>query len=547
MTTVRHSTIPFWISCGEEFLSATWFWPTAGVPQRPLAVLIVPGIAMEDRTISVGLMPLAESLSAAGVPTLLMALEGTGESSGDLSSADIANSWVTDIQRALDHMREVGFARIVVVAVRLSALTLLEALPASAVTGAVLWAPAFSGRRYARELSMLAVTGKAGRLERRADLPVIVGTFPLAADLLERFKSMKLTLAAAPVSRILVIDDPERLDNASIENLRLTGATVDVRVGAETASWLYTSSESAAVPRTDVDAVVDWMTALAGTPTAQPVRTPSVSASHEFVRDGIRIIERHVRFSRANLLGIYATPADATTDGSPAWVIVTSVQPGKGFVDFARDEAARGRPSLRFDLSSNGLSERRKRQGWGELNGRYGPIDAALAADWMQPAHPVLSLLGFCSGAIASINVAPRAAVRNIVAINPPVFIPKHSWRTSDGRSGSAFWKAVDKVDTRRIGGRLRWKFRRDWFRWSPSLHLLTLHRRRGTRVLLQYDDVDPGWVYLRRVFSKSLSLTGKDRTIEVSLYTDIDHLLDRPEGRKQVMADALAFGSRTE
>jgi len=545
MMPVHHSTIPFWLPCATGFMSATWFWPTVDVPQRPVAVLIVPGIAMEDRTISVGIVPLAESLSAAGLATMVVSLEGTGQSSGDLSTATIADSWTTDVRCALRHMTDAGFADIVVIGVRLSAVVVLDALTTDEVAGVVLLAPALSGRRYARELSMLAATGHAGRHEPTEDLPVMIGTFPLATALLERLKKMKAPLANRPAERMLIVDDAERLDSASVEELRNAGAGVDLRVSDETTGWLYTFSDAASVPRSDNDFVVQWIARLSG-PVRSPLSPPSVSGYHEFERDGVLVTERYVRFSTANLVGIYTTPARQTNREDTAWVMVISVQPGKVFVDFARDEASRGHASLRFDLSSNGLSPQRKRQGHGELNGKYGPIDVALAVDWMQSKHTNLSLLGFCSGAIASINVAPRATVHSVIAINPPVFIPRHSWRTSDGHSGSELWKAINAVDRRRIGERLRWKFRRDWCRWSPSLRLLAKHRQRGTRVLLQYDDVDPGWIYLRRI-SKALRSTGKDRTIEVEVYSNIGHLLDRPDGRRQVIADALAFGTRME
>ena len=543
----RHLSMPFWIPSGEGFLSAAWLWPIIDVPQRPLGVLIVPGIAMEDRTISVNIVPLAESLAAAGLATMIVSLQGTGQSSGDLSTANVADSWNADVRCGLQHMRAAGFTDVIVVAIRLSALVVLETLTDDEVTGVVLWAPAFSGRRYARELSMLAATGYAGRHGRTQDLPVVIGTFPLASALLDRLKTMKAPTTRRPAAAMLIVDSPERLDSASVDELRAAGATVDVRVGDETKAWLYTFSDAASVPRTDSEHIVQWIARLSGAPRSHPLPAPSVPGHHEFERNGVLITERYVRFSTSNLVGIYTTAAQPTDRDDTAWVMVISVQPGKVFVDFARDEAARSHASLRFDLSSNGLSPQRKRQGRGELNGKYGPIDVALAVDWMQSKHTNLSLLGFCSGAIASINVAPQPAVRSIVGINPPVFIPKHSWRTSDGQSGSGLWKAINCVDRRRFGERLRWKFRRDWYRWSSSLRLLGRHRLSGTRVLLQYDSVDPGWLYLRTVLSEALSITGKEGTIEVEVYSNIGHLLDRPDGREQVMADALAFGSRSD
>ena len=124
-------------------------------------------------------------------------------------------------------------------------------------------------------------------------------------------------------------------------------------------------------------------------------------------------------------------------------------------------------------------------------------------------------------------------------------FNAARSFGTGVIRIGAA--EAINSIHLRRIGERLRCKFRRDWYRWSPTLRLLGRYRLRGTQVLLQYDGVDAGWIYLRRVSSKALSSNGKDHTIDVEVYSDIAHLLDRPDGRRQVMADALAFGSRVQ
>jgi len=107
-----------WIASLGGFTGASWFEPT-GTRFSAAAVLIVSGIAHEERTMAEGLTALAQSLASAGHGTLLIDLHGTAQSSGNLDAPLIGEHWRDDVRASLRHLHEAGFAQVIVVGVRL--------------------------------------------------------------------------------------------------------------------------------------------------------------------------------------------------------------------------------------------------------------------------------------------------------------------------------------------------------------------------------------------------------------------------------------------
>ena len=147
----------FWIESEGGFIGAAWYWPSQ-VPAASTVVLLVPGVAHEERTMSGGLVALAESLADMGLPALLMDLHGCSQSAGRMEDDDIGALWRADIQAAVRHARASGAARVIVVGVRLGASLAADALAEEPLAAIVAWAPIVSGKRYVRELRLMQRT-----------------------------------------------------------------------------------------------------------------------------------------------------------------------------------------------------------------------------------------------------------------------------------------------------------------------------------------------------------------------------------------------------
>ena len=113
-----------------------------------------------------------------------------------------------------------------------------------------------------------------------------------------------------------------------------------------------------------------------------------------------RFREEHVRIGGGVLSGVVTEQSDADPSGD-CWLLVSSVGPGRTFVEFARREILVGWPSLRVDFSGWGTSDRRSGQGWGEHYSRYSTSEIELACEWLiDRGYAHVHVVGFCAGAV---------------------------------------------------------------------------------------------------------------------------------------------------
>lgn len=526
------------------FCSAAWFWPVGSLPARSAAI-VVPGIALEDRTLTVGLRPLCESLAESGMPTLLVHLEGTMNSSGNLLDRSVVDAWPGDVAVAIEHARVLGFQHLFLIGVRLGALLVIEAAATEpGVAGLVLWSPALDGRRYGRELTML---GQAAPFadDGESDGSVVIGTAPIGRDLLKAVGGRRLRSPELPAGLpVLLIDDPDRLDLQAVERV-MPAAAITHRVSPEVTPWLYVVSDHSRVPRLDIQAICTWAVGSAARFAPVKLERPVVSAVHEFTHDGLRISEEHVKIAADGVRGVLTTPAGGLATGRPAWLFVLSPQPGTSFVQFARDEAARGHASLRIDHTSHGLSRRRRRQSWGEYYGRSPVGEVRRAADWLlaQGASSVV-LVGFCAAAETTLRVRPRAGIAGIVAFNAPLFLGSPTWRSTDGRFGPWYMRLIERSDTRRIFVRARFRIRTQIWPTSRSLRALPNGPDDSTQVVLVFCSIDNGLKFLRRFGRRQLQRTGPGGPVRVNVYEQLGHGLTGLRARARVFEDMRRLGS---
>ena len=532
---------PFWLNTPSGFIAVSWFASSQTARQSRLAVVVVPGVAQEDRTLSVGVSPLVEQLLGAGIPTLVAHLEGTSNSSSSLRDASVADAWAQDIEVAVEHVVEMGFQHIVVVAIKLSALLALDALEHDhdEVDAIVMWAPALDGRKFVREAALLSVA--SGIPEAPSDsAETVLGSFEVSRELLAVISKLRIDPTERREGRVLIVDDLSRKDprhEALFEKAELW-------YGDETNQWVNVPSDRARVPQQDIIHITNWIANRATTITPfAPRQVPGLSVVR-YEHAGELISERFVDIDSNGLIGVCAQREGPAESQSSSLAIALSPQPGRSFVELARDETARGRVTLRFDLSSNGLSRRVRKEGWGELHSRSSATEIRSALAWLE-AHGErkIILVGFCAAAVASVRAAVTPFTRAIVAVNPALFVPGQSWRTFDGMTGSRLRKLVDKHDLHRFVERSRWHFRVEIVPPFVAVRRLMKKKADGVRVLLQFETTDVGFTYLKRIGGSALHRATDQITI--TSYQDLGHTLTGLPARERLFAELRAFISR--
>ena len=424
-----------WLPSGPGFVGATWYRAAAKGTRRT-AVLIVPGIAHEERTMAEGLAALARSLAGAGFGTLLIDLHGTAQSSGRLDAADIGERWRQDIRSAVGHLRAGGCEAVIVVGVRVGALLAQDALKGEGVAGFVAWAPVLSGRRHVRELKMLRASAAAATTGDTSDKPRSDTSGSLSVAGHDIPKTVLTCLAARDFDPAawqlptLVLDDVEPVEAVGIPASPAAGTAAlpshfEHRQAALLQRWLFQPDDVPVLPKADIRTVVDWCRRhdpmVASGPPTRRLR-PALLKEISLACDGLAVRERAVRIGRTGLSGVVSEPMQRQANGS-ARLLATLVGPGRIFPSMARTEAALGKTSLRFDFAGFSSSGRRADGSGGELYATRNRDDVAEAVAWlMRAGHEAVSMVGFCAGGWSMLQAGPLPGVSGIVGINVALY-----------------------------------------------------------------------------------------------------------------------------
>ena len=522
-----------WIDTEGGFIGAAWYWPLSVAAST--AVVLVPGIAHEERTMSGGLVALAEALADAGLPALLMDLHGCSQSAGRLEDDNIGARWEADIRAAVRHARETGAERIIVVGVRLGFPLAAEALADEPLAALVAWAPIVSGRRYVRELKVLQRISDADEAGT-----IAIGGFSFPRTVLERIAALDLAQIAVPnASCVMMREMTEGLYAPWLARLSEQGMIVQEQVSTQIHPWLFGGKDQPELPHEDINGLARWCRALhdqqstdgEGAP-MEPAPRPTI----EFVHQGRPVRETFVEIGPSRLTGVLSEPVGAA-NGHAVRLMVSTVGPGRTFADFARDEAARGNTSLRFDFAGFGTSGRGDAVQGGELYSDEGSRDVQAAIEYLRGAgHRHIYSLGFCAGAWSMIHGscnAPelRAAVAINVALyrqpNPPP--PRFAKRARESLARAALME--------KIAARVRRKTtkRREPVDWLIRLCGST------AQVLLAYDDVDPGLAYLKSHLANGFREQLR-QPFDVQTYAGLGHLAEGPLARTRLFSDIADF-----
>jgi alpha-beta hydrolase superfamily lysophospholipase len=421
-----------------------------GSPERPVfawldvpddhlvagAAVICPSMGLEAAYSTRALRQLAHRLAASGWAALRLDYAATGDSVGTWSDPDLVSEWLGNIRLAIDCARSLGAARVGVVGLRLGAtLAATELARNGSVDDLVLWDPCATGKAFLREQRAMSAFRREMAVEwGTLQKGEVLGSGETSEDGLVEAPGIVFSAATAagldplavawseqsPAARELVLTREERrVEKAVTKRLTMPGVESCSIPGQEA---LF--AEKPATPGPTLDRIASWLSESGG-PTAR-ITMPEgqATAVHRSPgRPGVR--ERAVEFGPGRLFGVFSEPENGIAASAPTVIflnvgLIGHQGPGRLWVELARACTAAGNVRcLRVDLS--GIGDSPARPGRTELRGF--PHDAPQDMDDIRRAvtedGAPLILVGVCSGADHSIEMAQAEPVAALCVINP--------------------------------------------------------------------------------------------------------------------------------
>jgi len=542
------------VATGGFVTSGVWFGPA----ERPLlgwctrpterpttsAVVIAPGFGYEYWSSHRTLRTLAEALAVRGHTVLRFDYDGAGDSSGERWDGGRVAAWRASLGHAVALLRAGGAERVTLVGLRLGATFALLDARALGADAVVAWVPVLSGKRFARELRLLATpVPRDERHPERDGAMVFAGSVLTAETVAELGRLDVEALADRPAPRVLVAARPEQPCDKLADKLRALGADVALETlpGMETA--LDTPTEDATVPAPIVARIADWIGDAPAAPRDRargleiaPRPSATITTSHG------ALVERVTEIGSPRLVAIRADRQGAAESGR-AVVFLNSgsephIGPGRAWVDYTRALALAGYTTFRVDFSGWGESPDR-----GHAPGR--PYDAhcvheavGVVEDLRAAGLREVTLAGLCAGAWVSMRAAQLVAVDRVIAINPQLY-----WQPgqpveallSTTRKRRAHERAREEA-----GGRDgSWSMLDAYGFLPPASQWLVRLRRRRTGVLMLFAESDDGLEYLRNRCRRRLGDELARGYLRVEELGDMDHQMYR-EWRRAAAIDVM-------
>ena len=308
---------------------------------------------------------LAQRLAARGFACIRFDYDGTGNSAGRFGDPARVRAWQEGIDAAIDALRSTtGVQRVGLFGVRFGAtLAAVVSREREDVESFVGWAPAVSGRAYVREM-------RAFRMIQAAKLPTSTSTsgveevagYPFDAETLASMSAFDLTSDPRPVAgRVLLLtrDDLPGSEERLAGHLRAGGATVQLEREPGYAAMMRDPQESV-VPVKALETIVAWLEANTGASEARP--TPPAAPSSTIRSPSFEEALAFFPGRDAGLFGVLTAPTASTAARDRPAILFLNVGanhhvgPNRMYVLLARDLAARGYTSMRFDVAGLGDS-----------------------------------------------------------------------------------------------------------------------------------------------------------------------------------------------
>jgi pimeloyl-ACP methyl ester carboxylesterase len=554
----------------------SFVWEHRPEQAAPLAIVICPPLGYAYTCAYRTLRRLAEQLARRGHVVARLEYHGTSNAPGGHLDPHLVDAWRASVADTVNFVLAHGAVSVGLVGIGFGAMLAMQyASTDRNVSHLVLWDPAVSGRRYARELAALAMaTGEAQPADADPAAISVIGN-RYTPETLDDMKKLDATRIELSDRSILLVERPERdpLDSLA-DSLRDAQCEVTTRRIEGTAELLDTDAELARVPVRINDEIVRWISAASvETPPLANEPRADTSATTDCRIDSA-CEETYERIGPADLAVLWGRHPQRTDPTCVMFLnngVAPSTGPARAWVDMSRALNRRGWGTMRIDLS--GLGESPTRAGFhdDDTHARIVTDDISEAVDAARAnGYTQFILVGLCSGAYNAVEAQyVDARITSSFTINPAL------WVTPRRRMcWFAPWWRVFEFGMRKTPVRVRVLRLPRWlFLTMARLHITpagdqTIRHvaRLGRRMTIVFSDDDAGLVdFDRRALRRTEDYKPPGSTVEVVVVSNLDHSLfgygaretvtalllewmeqwrrDRTEGSSAADADRESFG----
>jgi dienelactone hydrolase len=436
----------FYIGSEPDRVFATLHAP-AGESRR-IGVLVCPAFGWDELCVHRSMRVWADLCARDGYPALRFDLPSAGDSAGSPRDPGRLDAWTAAVTAASHVLRDAGGAdRVVALGIGLGGLIASRAIAFGApIDDLIMWSVPPRGSLLLREMrafAAIAASAAGGAAEPLAATPpepddgsLSIAGFAISAETIADLGELDVTalpLHEAGRRRVLLLGrDAVPPDPRLAGHFERAGAEVSVAEGVGFGAMMA-DPQLSEIPYDTLARMLEWLEGTPG-PAARLAHPPDVvpvpvAAFAQLRHDGAVIRESGFEFMHQGrrMSGVLAEPVSTPVAGVCAVLLnagaVRRVGAHRMWVESARRWAARGVPTLRFDMAGMGDSDGEER-GY-HLNVEFhrdgfseqvrSALDALEAAG--MPGRFVLC--GVCSGAYWSFHAAlADERVRAVMLVN---------------------------------------------------------------------------------------------------------------------------------
>jgi pimeloyl-ACP methyl ester carboxylesterase len=395
----------------------------------PTGVVLCAAFAQEEMCTHYGMLALADSFAAMGMPTIRFDYRGAGNS---IPAEITFDTLIQDTEHAAACLRsECGVGAIVLAGVRLGAAVAFRAASVIPGVGALaLMAPALSGKGFMRETRASAKVSGLSHLDPvptvESGLPLNTNGFHWSCVLQQQVEAIDLA-AEAPLTipTLILHARGDRRTAKFIASWRSANLPITEAPFSGYEEWMKDPTTSE-IPAEAFNAARSWLASL-------PIESQSVPApvqnrtQNVFLSD--TFVEVPIQFGPNNaLFGVLCRPRDRAANPVAALLLHEGsshhIGDGGAYVPLARRLAEQGIASFRMDLTGMGDSP----AGDNPRHPHYDPerIAEAFAGVGLleERGSPRIVVFGLCAGAYTAMQVAlADARIVGAVIVNLQKFI----------------------------------------------------------------------------------------------------------------------------